>query len=160
MANIYFYGHKSEYFNCFSNFYLCCFFENNKQFGSSEQYIMYKKALLMGDNEIADKIIETSLPSVAKRLGRQVKPFDNELWNKHKFNIGLQAITLKFNQNDEIRRLLLATENRVIAEASPSDKIWGIGLSRRDAEKGVKWRGKNMLGEILMTYRNLKIQHQ
>lgn len=50
---------------------------------------------------------------------------------------------------------LLETGDAVLVEASPLDKIWGIGLARdnADASNPKKWKGLNLLGKALMAVR-------
>lgn len=61
----------------------------------------------------------------------------------------------KFSQNKELKEILLNTENKVLVEASPQDRIWGIGLEQNnfDAVNPAKWRGLNLLGFALMEVR-------
>lgn len=63
---------------------------------------------------------------------------------------------LKFSQNEELKQKLLDTENKILVEASPYDKIWGIGLSVSDKDfyNPILWKGENLLGKILMKVRN------
>jgi len=124
-------------------------------FNCAEQYMMYKKASLFGDNETAKKILATNSPKEQKRLGRQVKNFDEKIWNSHKVKIVLRGNLLKFSQNPDLKKELLATGDELLAEANPYDKVWGIGLTAidKDALYPHKWKGQNLLGKILMKVR-------
>lgn len=120
-----------------------------------EQYMMYKKAQLFEDIEIGKQILEESDPSNQQKLGRQIKGFSAEIWDKNKIGIVWQGNYLKFTQHDDLRKRLLETENRILAEASPYDLIWGIGFRANDdlALDQKNWKGQNLLGNVLMSVR-------
>ena len=120
-----------------------------------EQFMMEKKAELFGDEEIRQKILETRTPDRIKALGRKVRGFDQALWDRAKYAIVLNGNWCKFSQNRRLRDFLLSTGDSILAEASPYDTIWGIGLSADspDAENPFKWRGQNLLGFALMEVR-------
>jgi ribA/ribD-fused uncharacterized protein len=91
----------------------------------------------------------------AKALGREVAGFDNEKWERHLFDIVLDGNLEKFRQHRGLRKFLLGTGDQVLVEASPVDRIWGIGLPREDkrATKPDYWRGLNLPGFALMEVR-------
>lgn len=152
---VYFYGHKgARPYTVFSNFYPAKFVHHGICFEHSEQALMYAKANLMGDIGSCTKILQTSDPAICKRLGRRVAPYKEELWCKKRYNIMVDIIRDKFTQNSDMERLLRDTGNARIAEASPTDCVWGIGLSMADAYGGAPWRGTNLLGEALMEVRS------
>ncbi|MBR0086741.1 MAG: TIGR02452 family protein [Lachnospiraceae bacterium] len=139
----------------FSNWYQRSFIVDDVEYLHVEQYMMAQKALLFHDEEIYRKIMETSSPSKCKALGKEVRGFDSEVWNAHKFEIVRTAVYAKFEQHPDLLEMLLATGDAVMAEASPKDHIWGIGL---DAEEALKrdpaaWPGENLLGKALMAVR-------
>ena len=138
-----------------SNWYPCNFIVDGKRFTTSEQYFMYHKALLMGDTATAEKILVTENPSVCKALGRLVKNWNQELWDENKLRIMSEACTYKFKSSEDLARRLLATGDTTLVEASPTDCIWGIGLTEHDpnAYNPKMWRGLNLLGEVLMVVR-------
>ena len=121
-----------------------------------EQYMMYKKATLFNDKEIAIKILEEKDPSNQQKLGRQIKGFIPEKWDKNKIGIVWYGNYLKFTQHDDLRKRLLATEDKIMAEASPYDLIWGIGFRANDdlALNQRNWKGQNLLGKVLMSVRD------
>ena len=94
-------------------------------------------------------------PRKYKSLGRKVQGFDEAIWATHAREIVQKGCLLKFSQNDDLKEYLLSTGNRLLAEASPYDKIWGIGLAKLDAARvpQERWTGKNWLGECLMAVR-------
>jgi len=140
---------------CLSQWYDSSFTENSTTYKTAEHYMMAKKAELFGDFKSLEKILKAPHPMQAKELGREITGFKEELWNKHKFDIVFQGNLLKFSQNQELKEFLINTKQRVLVEASPKDKIWGIGLSQRNIylENPTKWQGKNLLGFVLMRVR-------
>ena len=103
------------------------------------------------------KILKTTNPKEVKALGRDVKPWKEDLWKKHRLNIMTNICLAKFKANPALTEQLLATGNKIIVEASPYDNIWGIGM--RDSDDGVEnpknWQGLNLLGEALMNVRKI-----
>lgn len=116
---------------------------------------MASKARLFGDLEIEQQILATAIPKEHKRLGRAVRGFDESVWNEARCEIVRTANIAKFSQNAELKRLLLGTGDREFVEASPFDKIWGIGLAANKpaAYDRAKWKGLNLLGNILNNVR-------
>jgi len=141
----------------FSNWYMCPFVHNGKQFNCSEQYMMYKKAMLFKDYEVAEMIMEQGHPYKQKFLGRQVRGFDANEWNAKCKDIMVEGLVSKFIQDTYCLNTLLNSGDTIIVEASPTDKIWGIGLSEDDprATDPSQWRGTNWLGEVLMRTRDI-----
>ena len=139
----------------FSNWYLCEIEFHGRKFCSSEQLFMYKKAKLFHDDEIAEKIVSASNQFEIKRLGRMVKNFKQDVWDKCCYDIMLSSNRLKYEQNPVLLQVLLSTGEEEICEASPLDRIWGVGLSTDTDEYKNKtnWKGKNLLGEVLMQIR-------
>ena len=140
----------------FSNWYISPFVHHGITYNCSEQYMMYQKAILFKDFEVAEMILEQTLPKKQKLLGRMVRDYDDSIWMKeclHTMNLGLKS---KFTQNEFCLKSLLDTGDTIIAEASPYDKIWGIGLDENDwrATDPTKWEGKNLLGIVLMKVRD------
>eukprot|EP01104_Vermistella_antarctica_P018289 TRINITY_DN6720_c0_g1_i2.p1 TRINITY_DN6720_c0_g1~~TRINITY_DN6720_c0_g1_i2.p1 ORF type:complete len:180 (+),score=32.74 TRINITY_DN6720_c0_g1_i2:176-715(+) len=121
-----------------------------------EQYIMHSKALLFGDAAVALKVMGTASPKQQKHLGRQVGGFVEEVWLRHRRPILYHACLCKFQQHDAMRTQLLDTGVKPLAEASPVDRIYGIGLSPTDARAldRTQWRGLNLLGDVLMDVRD------
>lgn len=122
-------------------------------FPTTEHYMMWQKAVLMGDDKIAEQILREPHPSVAKRLGREVRNFDLEVWKKNADRVVEDANYFKFSQNEDLREVLLDTGERMLVEASPDDKIWGIGFNSEDAEGRESEWGNNGLGKALMKVR-------
>ena len=117
--------------------------------------MMLGKARLFGDAETGEKIMAADHPRQHKALGRRVTPFDDKVWRRERETIVLTGNRAKFTQNEELRALLLATAGTTLVEASPYDRIWGIGLGAKDprAQDPAQWRGQNLLGKILTQLR-------
>ena len=116
-----------------------------KTFVTAEQYMMYKKAMLFGDTEIADRIMRTSDPKIQKSLGRKVKNFDAVKWNAVARQVVYDGNMAKFTQNPKLLTELLNTEGTTLVEASHVDFIWGIGLTadKADVTPPHLWPGTN-----------------
>jgi len=117
--------------------------------------MMYHKALLMGDREVASKMLaaENAHPCRAKALGREVRNFDADVWKGEADRVVEEANLRKFGQNEELKGVLLGTGNRQLVEASPDDRIWGIGFDSEHAEGNETEWGNNGLGNALMIVR-------
>lgn len=150
-------GHNPEEINGYlSNWYLADFSVDGIQYSSMEQYMMYQKALLFQDMEIAKQILNTSNVGKIKALGRSVKNYEDIIWNGMRQIIVYQGLLQKFQQNTELKEKLLATQEHLLAECAVQDKIWGIGLSMKDERRLHldKWQGQNLLGFSLMCVRS------
>lgn len=122
----------------------------------TEQYMMAEKARLFEDVEIEKEIMKTTDPKQMKSMGRKVKNFHDKIWDRSKYSVVLNGNYLKFTQNPKMRNILLATGDKVLVEASPLDKVWGIGFSKSNsnAVNPSDWRGLNLLGFALMEVRD------
>lgn len=140
----------------FSQWYRCSFTVGEHAFGCAEQYMMHGKALLFDDAEVAAKILAADHPREHKALGRKVKQFDDATWKRAREAIVMAGNRAKFTQNKDLLELLLATQGTTLVEASPYDKIWGIGLAATDprANDANRWKGQNLLGKILTALRD------
>ena len=129
--------------------------EKAVMFKTAEHYMMAQKALLFGDNEVYLKILAASHPRDVKDLGKQVKNFVGSVWDKEKYGIVLRGNMLKFTQHADIRESLLSTGDSVLVEASPYDRIWGIGIGPHDDRIKIPklWKGENLLGFAIMEVR-------
>lgn len=118
--------------------------------------MMAKKAELFGDDEMANRIIACPSPAEAKKLGREVKGYVDELWLNNRFQIVCEGNYHKFSQNNNLKDFIVKTGSRILVEASPVDSIWGIGMDANhpDAGNPEKWQGLNLLGFALMEVRD------
>ena len=121
---------------------------NGIEYNCCEQYMMHQKALFFGDDEIAEKVMNTKNPSDQKALGRQIKGFNKERWDKVCLGIVYKGNHAKFTQNPELKEELLGTFDRLMVEASPYDQVWGIGLDENEPGINIamNWKGQNLLG--------------
>ena len=122
---------------------------------------MYKKALLFKDIDVAEMIMEQSHPRKQKFLGRQVRGYDDAIWMANCQDIMVPGLVSKFTQDSYSLQCLLDTEDSIIVEASPYDKVWGIGMKKNDprATDPTQWEGQNLLGIVLMKARDIIKQH-
>lgn len=120
-------------------------------FESSEQWMMYNKALLFGDTAIAKKILATPSAKAAKAYGRKVKGFSDKVWGQECFKIVVHGNFLKFSLVPGLLDVLMETGTRTLVEASPVDRIWGVGLAANHKYACIpeKWKGRNLLGKAL-----------
>lgn len=145
-----------EQYGFLSNWYLSDFTVDGVSFSSMEQYMMYQKAVVFKDKDIASKILKTDDVERIKEYGRQVSNYDDTVWNGMRQIIIYKGLLEKFRQNEKLKKALLDTGDDILAECAVSDKIWGIGLSMKDSNKNdIKaWRGQNLLGFALMLVRD------
>jgi len=142
--------------SCFSQWQPSPFQVNAYHYSCAEQYMMAEKARLFGDEEVREEIMNTSDPKLMKALGRKVRNFDPQVWDKAKYSIVLNGNYYKFTQNKEMMDFLLSTGDKILVEASPLDTIWGIGFGKENekAKNIAMWRGQNLLGFALMEVRD------
>jgi len=140
---------------CLSQWWYSPFQIGNISYPTAEHYLMAEKARLFGDKETHSKILSSTTPDEAKRLGRNTIGFDEAVWTSHRVGIALRANAAKFSQNDVIGKFLLDTGEKILVEASPQDTIWGIGLPEEDPRAAIpqEWQGLNILGFVLMAVR-------
>jgi ribA/ribD-fused uncharacterized protein len=158
---LFFWGHQppkdgSITKTCFSQWWQSPFEVNGVKYVTAEHWMMAKKAELFGDNDILSKILNAKSPAEAKKLGRLVKNFDPKTWDENKFEFVVEGNFHKFSQHDNLKEFLLNTNNRIIVEASPVDKVWGIGMAadHPHIENPRLWKGENLLGFALMEVRD------
>lgn len=155
-SHIYFWTDKTP----FSNFFYNPFNYKGYNLKFSEQGFMLEKALLFANKsnnfnkEAIEKILKASSPNQAKYAGREVKGYIDSEWDKVRYSKMVEVLKEKFN-NSLLKETLLSTEERTLVEASPYDKIWGVGLSEKDPLifNESNWKGKNLLGKALMEVR-------
>ena len=156
---LHFWGHtlKSEHIDksCLSQWFPASFVIDGDTYLTAEHFMMAQKARLFNDAVMLESVLGCEHPAEAKKFGRQVKNFEAEIWNRHCFDYVVAGNVAKFVQNPALRAFLLNTKERVLVEASPRDRIWGIGMgaANENACNPEKWRGKNLLGFALMVAR-------
>ncbi len=125
------------------------------EYPTAEHYMMAEKARLFGDRGAEERVLGSASPGAAKAAGRTVAGFDEAVWAAHRFHIVVRGSVAKFSGNPDLARYLSETGDKVLVEASPVDRIWGIGLARDDpaAQRPQQWPGLNLLGFALMEAR-------
>lgn len=161
MKLLLFWGHTRKHGRglgneCLSQWYPATFVVNGRVFATAEHFMMFRKALLFRDEASATAILDAPSPGAAKALGRRVRGFDEAAWEAHRSDIVLEASLEKFGQTASLRDFLIKTGDQILVEASPTDMVWGIGLSGDDplARDPRTWRGLNLLGFALMAARD------
>jgi ribA/ribD-fused uncharacterized protein len=126
------------------------------RYRTAEHWMMAAKARLFGDEAALPPILAARTPAEAKNLGRLVRGFDEQRWSAARFELVVTGNTAKFGQDQALREYLLGTRARVLVEASPVDRVWGIGLDAADdrARQPRQWPGLNLLGFALMEARD------
>jgi len=153
-THIYFYG------SIYSQWAMRDMIIDEEQYNCNEQFMMYKKAELFGDDHALKHIMSACNPSVQKSWGRKVKNFDKDKWETIARDVVYKANYAKFSQNKDCLDRLMASGDKIIVEASPYDCIWGVGLRCDDPKvlDSKNWRGANWLGEAIMKVRtNMRI---
>lgn len=161
MKYLFFWGHQPERDGsigkgCLSQWWPCSFVVEGQQFASAEHYMMWRKALLFNDTAVATRVLAARTPAEAKALGREVSGFSSPVWESERLSIVVDGNLAKFGQDPALRSYLLSTGSQVLVEASPEDRVWGIGLVASDprAADPAQWLGLNLLGEALMEVRS------
>lgn len=137
------------------------FVVDGQRYATAEHFMMAEKARCFGDEATREAILRSTDPATAKALGRRVTPFAEEVWAAQRFDVVVRGNLAKFGQDPGLLALLHATWPAVPVEASPYDRIWGIGLA--DDESAARdpraWRGDNLLGFALAEARR-RLMHR
>uniref|UniRef100_A0A915DWN1 NADAR domain-containing protein n=1 Tax=Ditylenchus dipsaci TaxID=166011 RepID=A0A915DWN1_9BILA len=121
---------------------------------SAERYYWYKMAEKFDDQEAAKKILTAPNVNAAEAAMKEIKNFDEEVWNKEKLQHWEDGQLLKLKQVRAISNLLVYSQTTYIAVAS-QDKCFGTGWrkNREESNKPIFWDGLNEGGKILMKIR-------
>ncbi|WP_037843989.1 NADAR family protein [Streptomyces sp. NRRL S-455] len=141
--------------SCLSQWWPAPFSVDGVEYATAEHWMMAGKARLFEDAAAERAVLAATHPTQAKRAGRLVRGFDEAIWERERFRIVVEGSLHKFAAHPELREFLLNTGDRVLVEASPLDRVWGIGLAADDeaASDPERWRGQNLLGFALMAAR-------
>ena len=157
---LFFWGHREKTKgtadkSCFSQWFPVGFTIDEVYYKTVEHYMMAEKARLF-DASMVEPILKASSPNEVKKLGRKVKNFDDKIWSENAFDAVVRGNMAKFSQNHKLKEFLLSTKKKVLVEASPYDRVWGIGMVEQDERTSnpVKWDGENKLGFVLMVVRD------
>jgi ribA/ribD-fused uncharacterized protein len=153
----FFWGHRREPDGVFSQWWPCRFELDGQVYTTAEQFMMAGKARLFADDQALAAILAESDPAACKKLGRRVRGFDEAAWAAARFELVVAGNLAKFGQSDNLRDILESTGEQLLVEASPTDRIWGIGLRASDprARDPRTWQGRNLLGFALVETRSL-----
>lgn len=158
---LHFWGHRPRRdgqvgAGCLSQWWPSPFVVGGVTYATAEHWMMAGKARLFGDAEAERRAVEAPNPALAKKAGRLVRDFDESVWARERFALVVEASVHKFSAHPELGAFLRGTGQRVLVEASPVDRIWGIGLAADDerASDPARWRGPNLLGFALMAARD------
>ncbi|MEF9906667.1 NADAR family protein [Streptomyces sp. P9-A2] len=140
---------------CLSQWWPSPFTVDGVTYTTAEHWMMAAKARIFADPEAERKILAAEHPADAKKEGRLVRHFDDAVWRRERFRVVVEGSTHKFAAHADLRAFLLNTGDRVLVEASPRDRVWGIGLGAKNerAANPAQWRGANLLGFALMQAR-------
>lgn len=157
---VFFWGHTDRLGTgvgkqCLSQWYMAPMTIDGVCYNCMEQYLMAEKARKFGDDDTESRIMAEYNQMAIKKLGRQVAGYDDEIWKADRQAISVRGNIYKFAQNPKLKEFLLSTGDKILVEASPKDRIWGIGLDENDQDATVpaRWKGENLLGFALMEVR-------
>ena len=157
---LFFWGHNPKTpdavdASCLSQWFRCSFVIDGLTYASAEHFMMAEKARLFRDEEALARVLASQTPAEAKAIGREVRGFDASAWNAARFPAVVRGNVAKFSQREDLGALLRSTREKVIVEAAPRDRVWGIGMgaANPDARIPARWRGLNLLGFALMEAR-------
>jgi ribA/ribD-fused uncharacterized protein len=144
-----------------SNFYPSPFTVGGVEYPNNETYFMKMKQERYEpkNKNLGQQILDTDNPADVKKLGRKIKNFDEDDWSKVRYKVMKKGLKYKFKQNPKLMKKLLSTGDKLLVEASPYDKVWGVGLTAAQVKRGEKFNGKNLLGKALMEIR-AKYSHE
>lgn len=157
---LFFWGHTAKdgeiTETCLSQWWMCPFVIDGITYSCAEQYMMAEKARMFHDEAMLEMIMKAEYPKEMKGYGRAVQNFDEKQWNSAAYSIVKKGNRAKFSQNPELWNFLKQTKGRILVEASPRDRIWGIGMGKSNpkAQDPLLWRGKNLLGFALTEVRD------
>lgn len=142
--------------DCLSQWYMAPFEVEGVRYLTAEHFMMAAKARHFHDEATLAAILAADHPSEAKKLGREVQNFNSAEWATVRYERVVQGNLAKFTQNPALRDFLVQTNPQILVEASPEDKIWGIGLTQEDARatQPAEWLGLNLMGFALMEVRH------
>jgi ribA/ribD-fused uncharacterized protein len=157
---LFFWGHRPNADGtitktCFSQWFQSGFEIDGIYYSTAEHYMMAGKARLFNDSDTLAEILVSKHPRDAQKLGRKVANFHDQTWQEHRSQIVIDGNLAKFQQNPQLLAFILGTKERILVEASPTDRIWGIGMAddHPDINNPHKWQGLNLLGFALMVVR-------
>lgn len=152
---LFFWKEAAFYPGCLSQFWPAPFVVDGVTYPAAEHWMMAEKARLFGDVDVLETILTARTAAAAKAAGRAVRGYSEDAWEAVRYEVVVAGNLAKFSQHADLGRYLVSTGDRVLVEASPLDRVWGIGLAEGDeaAASPSRWRGRNLLGFALMDVR-------
>lgn len=129
------------------------------RFFCTEQAFMWAKAMKFGDRSAAAKILAADTPPLCKAYGREVENYVEGEWEAVRYGIMRDVNLEKYRQNPGLREKLLDPkfDGKTFVEASPYDRIWGVGFRQDDPaiDDERNWKGRNLLGKAITEVRGI-----
>lgn len=150
------YFHKpNEPYGFLSNWSPSPFELDGQSFTSVEQYIMYRKCKVFGDEKCASAVLATDDVAAQQAIGRAASGYNEHIWGGMRQMVAFRALMAKFTQNEDLRQQLLQTGDAVLVECASSDRVWACGVRLNDEKRfdASNWKGDNILGFALMEVR-------
>lgn len=128
---------------------------DGEHYPTAEHWMMAAKARLFDDRAALARVLAADGPAEAKQAGREVRGFDSATWDARRFDAVVAGNRAKFGADPVLADYLRSTGDAVLVEASPVDRIWGVGLHADEpaVTDPHRWTGRNLLGFALMRVR-------
>ena len=141
---------------CLSQWWPAPFAEDGVSYPTAEHWMMAGQARLFDDEPGLARVLAAASPKDVKAVGRAVRGYSEQVWADARFDLVVAGNLAKFRQNPDLSAFLSATDRKVLVEASPRDRVWGIGVgaNHSDATRPSRWRCTNLLGFALMNVRD------
>jgi ribA/ribD-fused uncharacterized protein len=144
-GEIRFYRSNEKPFGAFSNLYRCAIEFEGENFPTAEHAYQAGKA---SKRSVREWILSAPTPSLVAMAAHGLYTWDIvPNWSRIKFDRMREVLRAKFTQHEDLRRLLLSTDEKRLVEAgrtdNPVNRLWGE----------VNGKGANMLGVLLMEIR-------
>lgn len=123
-------------------------------------YTIAEKARLFGDSEALTCVLGACSVPTARAAGRRMRRVDVAYWYDVAFGVVVQGKLAQMGQHKELRDFLLSTAQQVPVKASPSSRVWGVGLALGDPRlrRPSQWAGLNYFGFAVAAARELLIE--
>lgn len=156
-VDAYFFHRPEEPHGYLSNWFSSPFDLDGMHFTSVEQYIMYRKCKIFGDEISAKAVLATEDTATQQAIGRKAAGYIGSIWAGMRQMVVLRGLMAKFSQNEDLKQKLLDTGDAYLVECAGSDKIWACGIRLNDDKRfnAENWTGDNILGFALMEVREM-----
>ena len=156
-VNAVFFHKPEEPHGYLSNWYPAAFDLDGIRYSSTEQYIMYQKCRLFGDEASAEAVMATDDPGKQQAIGQHASGYIHNVWIGSRQMIAFRGLLAKFRQNENLKQKLLETGDAYLVECAGSDKNWACGIRLNDDKRfdAENWKGQNILGFALMEVRRI-----